>query len=137
MQHRLHLAGVWTLQPEIGAQHDHGLTLPQSRLLDASRSRIGVAPIRSNVTPPLRAPRDRNDPSQKGSYDHGDHSQSDLIRLQPFALPFQEYGKRKPPDDGDFGIEFPAQVRNDAVMAEQVTHQAPKRRGENGRNRAP
>src|SRR5262245_21844678 len=98
---------------------------------------VGAAPIRSNITPPLRAACDRNEPRQKCSQERDDHCQSDLIRLQPFALPFQEYRKRKSPTDADFGIELPAQVRNHAVKSEQVTHQPPKRGGEDGRNRAP
>jgi hypothetical protein len=95
------------------------------------------SPLAASRAPPLRAARDRNNPRQECSHDHDDHCQPDLIQLQPFALPFQEYGKRKPPNDGDFGIEPPAQVRNHAVMAEQVTHQTTERGGEDGRNWAP
>ena len=42
MQHRLHLAGIGTLQPEIGEQHDHALAPGRLRRSPA-RTRLAAA----------------------------------------------------------------------------------------------
>ena len=47
-------------------------------------------PTRSNVAPPFDAAGDRHHSCQECSQDRHDHTQPDLIGLQPLALPFQE-----------------------------------------------
>jgi hypothetical protein len=58
--------------------------------------------------------------------DRDDHGYSDLVRLQPLALPLQKSGERKAPQGGDLGIELAAQVHRHAVVPEHVPNQAAK-----------
>src|SRR5215469_4116727 len=76
----------------------------------------------SNISPGLHASGDGEDPREEYAEDRDDDGYSDLVRLQPLALPDQERGKGKAPNGGNFRIELAAQGRAHAVVPEHVPY---------------